>query len=247
LFVNASGSYAAFYNVTTGALGTVGGSSYSASIVGASGLYRCSVSYPYNTTFPSPQIRACAGDSSYNYTGTGQACVHLWGEQIEYGRYPSSNILNVGTQLTRAADVLTVGTPTNVAPGGFYDVQMVVAPNYAQNEPAADHPWLFFGAGSQLYYKQSDSKLYLQVPGAADIASGALTFARDTGLRVRATHRKGGRRLQVWNDATGASIYDSGPQAAASALSLGANVGVLGGASGATECADLRSMTVFRP
>jgi hypothetical protein len=124
---------------------------------------------------------------------------------------------------------------------------MVVAPNYAQNETAADHPWLYFGAGSQLYYKQSDAKLYLQVPGASDIASGALTFARETGLRVRATHRRGGRRLQVWNNATGASIYDSGPQAGASALSLGASVGILGNATTTAECADLRSVTVFRP
>lgn len=247
LFMRASGNYSSYFDLGAGQIGTVGSSVLARSISGTGGLYRCSVAYPENTSFPNRQFRAAAVDNGAQYTGTGAVALWFWGAQQENGIYPSSYIPNTTGQTARAADVLTVGTPSNIAPGGYYDVDLTIAPNYAQGETSADHPWLYFGAGSQLYYKQSDQKLYLQVPGASDIASGSLTFSRETAIRVRATHRADGRRLRVWTDSNGTIVYDSGVQVAANALSLGSSVGVLGDTSTSAECADLRSITVYRP
>jgi len=178
----------------------------------------------------------------------GTTTVHGYGWQKEGANvlYPSSWIPTTTDAVTRAADVLSCASSA-LSAGGFFDVAAVIAPNYADFETKADHDLLFFDADNRLYFKQSDRKLYHHFGGTVDIVSGALTFARDTGLAIRAQYRPSGRRLLVANAATGVVLFDSGVTSAGTSISLPATAYLLGDDSGAQECSDLRSISVYRP
>lgn len=173
------------------------------------------------------------------------AAIAFYACQFEAAKYPSSYIpiANGAQDQARAGDVLTA-SPSVVAPGGYFDIDLTFAPNYSQAEFAADHNLFYFDANNRLYLKQSDQTMILRLAGA-NVASGAFTFAREDAIRVRATHRKNGKRLQVAKN--GAVVYDSGGLSAAAAISPPASVGVLGDATTTTECADLRALTIYRP
>lgn len=167
--------------------------------------------------------------------------------QAEIGAYPSGAMLSVGSANAHGADILSVPVPANVAPGGFFDQRFVFAPHYASTESEAEHDIFFLGAGNRGYFSNADRKVYFHFGGLADLSSGALTFAREVVLDVRLTYRASHRRLSVRNAATGATLYDSGPQAAGSAISLPATAYLMGNASGSQECASLFAHAVYAP
>lgn len=162
----------------------------------------------------------------------------LYGYQIETGKYPGSVIPTAGAAVTRAADVLSVASPSVIAPGGFFDLTIVVAPNYATAEQAADHDLLFFDTNNRVFIQQSTAKVVLRI-GGADVLSSALTWSREQGLTIRAAHKASGRTLTVSGATTGNGTATGG---AASAISLPGTAYLLGNASGAEECSDLRSV-----
>jgi hypothetical protein len=160
-----------------------------------------------------------------------------WGAQIETdSAYPTSFLPNAGnTQLSRAADVLSIASPSLVAPGGFFKAELVVAPNYASTEFTGDHDLLYFGANDRLFIRQSDKKLVLRI-GGADVASAALTWAREQPISIRASHTKQGRALAVLGATTGNGSASAG---AVSGLTLPGTAYLLGNSSGAQESASL--------
>lgn len=163
----------------------------------------------------------------------------LWGWQVEQdASYPGSLIDGA-----RAQDILTAD-PASVAPGGYFNLDFTIAPNYAQSEFTADHNLVYFNANNRIYVKQSDQTFRLRL-GGSDTASGALTWARDDAMRVQARHSEGGKRIVVSKNGT--VVYDSGLLAAASAITLPGSVGVLGDTTTTTESADLRSLRILRP
>jgi hypothetical protein len=160
---------------------------------------------------------------------------YLFGSQSEVGAYPSSFIVGA-----RAADVLTVAAPAQIARGGFFDISLVVAPHYTQAEQAADHNLVYFGSNDRAFIRQSDHKVVLRI-GGADVVSSALTWSRNQALTVRVRHLASGRTLTV-SGATSGSGSTTG--VAVSAITLPATAYLLGGATGAEESADLQALTV---
>lgn len=162
----------------------------------------------------------------------------VYGHQIEASLYPSSIIPTGGATGTRAADVLSIPSPPVVAPGGFFDLTLTVAPNYATAEQAVDHTLLHFGVNDLVFLRASDHKVVLRI-GGADVASSALTWSRDQGLTIRARHGRDGRTLTVAGATTGNGTATAG---AVAAITLPGTAYLLGDSSGAQECADLRSV-----
>lgn len=177
--------------------------------------------------------------------GAGISSQRLYGVQVEGSvSYPSSLIISAGAATARAADVLSVTAPSQLAPGGFFDIDMTVALNYTQAEQAADHNLVYFDANNRVYVKQSNHTIVLRI-GGVDLASSALTWAREAGIRIRARHAASGRRLIVSGATTGNG--DSGTQSASAAITLPGTAYLMGSDTGAEECADLRSILALRP
>lgn len=193
-----------------------------------------------------PAVHAAATNYCYGRNSTATAgAAWLWGAQLEQGAlYPGSYIPATASSVLRAADVLTA-TTSAISTNGFFAVDFTFAPNYTQTEFTNDHNLVYFGANDRVYLKQSDKTLRLRL-GGVDIASTALTFAREDAIRVQATHSQTrGRRLVVSKN--GVPVYDSGTQSVGSAISLPGSVGILCDGTAALECADLRSIAVLRP
>jgi hypothetical protein len=80
--VNATGTGFAFFNVTTGVVGTT--SSATATITAATnGFYRCSVVFTASTGANTLDIRLASADGTTTYAGNGTSGVYLWGAQLE--------------------------------------------------------------------------------------------------------------------------------------------------------------------
>ncbi len=161
--------------------------------------------------------------------------VSVYSFQMEAGLYPGSAI---GPGVSRAADVLSLSSPALVAPGGFFDATIVVAPNYTQAEQGSDHDLLFFDTNNRVFVKASDHKIYLRI-GGVDVVSSALTWSRNQAITVHASHLAAGRALVV-SGATSGNGTTTGT--AVAAITLPATAYVLGNASGAQECSDLRAL-----
>ena len=107
--------HAAFFNLSTGAVGTVTASAVATITSIGNGWYRCSV------TPPSAVLASASGymqyafgsaDNTPNYTGNGTGNMFIWGAQLEAGAFPTPYIPTVASQITRLADS-AVMTGTN--------------------------------------------------------------------------------------------------------------------------------------
>jgi hypothetical protein len=99
--------HAAFFNLSTGAVGTVTASAVATITSIGNGWYRCSV------TPPSAVLASASGymqyafgsaDNTPNYTGNGTGNMFIWGAQAEAGAFATPYIPTVASQITRLAD-----------------------------------------------------------------------------------------------------------------------------------------------
>ncbi len=103
----------AFFNVSTGVVGTTGASISNASITSAgNGWYRITLRYTPAGAGGFIEISPVDGDNNYTGTKTGTNGVYLWGAQIEAGAFATSYIPTTTTSLTRNADAVSM-TGTN--------------------------------------------------------------------------------------------------------------------------------------
>jgi hypothetical protein len=105
----------AWFNLSSGVLGTIGSGLTSASITSVgNGWYRCSITATANATASgSFQIWLAPSDNTFTFTaGNTFDGVFVWGAQFEAGSFATSYIPTVASQVTRAADAASM-TGTN--------------------------------------------------------------------------------------------------------------------------------------
>ena len=107
-FGTAAGAY---FNLSTGVIGTVS-SGVTASILPAgNGWYRCIVT---RTTVASGTgqafVNLSTGDTVTLYTGDGTSGLYIWGAQLEAGSFATSYIPTLAASATRSADTASVAT-----------------------------------------------------------------------------------------------------------------------------------------
>jgi hypothetical protein len=118
----------AFFNLSSGVLGTIGSGLTSASITSVgNGWYRCSITATANATAAgSFQIWLAQSDNNFSLSsGNTFDGVFLWGAQFEAGAFATSYIPTVASQVTRAADAASMtgtnfSTWYNQGQGTFY-------------------------------------------------------------------------------------------------------------------------------
>lgn len=105
-------SYSAYFNVTTGVVGTVGAST-TATIEGpfANGFYRCTIASTVTSASAAAQnqfIYGASADNTATFAGDGTSGYHLWGTQLEAGAFATSYIPTTTASLTRNTDAVSM-------------------------------------------------------------------------------------------------------------------------------------------
>lgn len=98
----------AYYNLTTGATGTVTAGTASIQSVG-NGLYRCSLTATLAASAScTADIFLANADNTNSFAGNAFDGVSLWGFQVEAGAFATSYIPTVASQVTRLADLASM-------------------------------------------------------------------------------------------------------------------------------------------
>jgi hypothetical protein len=149
----------AWFNLSTGAVGTVAAGIASATISpAANGFYRCTIVYATTTTTAVVQIWLAPGDNQSTFgAGNTSDGLYIWGAQDELGAFPTSYIPTTTASATRAEDNVTAAATINNlvrATAGSAYVSAGKSPNAsgAGGNPtalgeAASSPCLFNTAG----------------------------------------------------------------------------------------------------
>ena len=105
-----SGSRTAYFNISNGTIGIVGGTGTVATIRPyANGWYRISMTATADATSTArARIYMAEGDGDVSYTGVVGNGTFIWGMQFEAGALPSSYIPTTSASVTRNADVATI-------------------------------------------------------------------------------------------------------------------------------------------
>lgn len=144
------GGQSAYFNVSSGAIGTVFGTGAAASIHAMpNGWFRCALTAPADTAGSSGDVyfQMADADSSPTYAGDGASGIYIWGVQLEAGSYPTSYIPTTAATVTRSADVATCTIPPRVVRlVTIYDdgttSQQTVTPGASYTIPTGQKPIL---------------------------------------------------------------------------------------------------------
>ena len=104
--IRIDGGQYAWFDLSSGAVGSITGSGSSSIEDFGNGWYRCSFTITTTSTTGQPHIYVTNSDGSQTLSGAdGVKGIYAWGAVVEQGSYPTSYIKTTSSQATRSADV----------------------------------------------------------------------------------------------------------------------------------------------
>jgi hypothetical protein len=95
-------SFAAYFNLLTGAVGTITGTTVASISSVGNGWYRCVISATTLAAAGNVAYRSASADNTDTYTGDGTSGVFIWGAQLNVGAVPAAYLQTVATAVTTA-------------------------------------------------------------------------------------------------------------------------------------------------
>jgi hypothetical protein len=94
----------AFFDLTTGTVGTVGVAATASIQAVENGWYRCSIVFAATAASNIFRLTLSTDGTTISYTGDGTSGIFLWGAQVEAASTPSTYIPTTSAAVTRTAD-----------------------------------------------------------------------------------------------------------------------------------------------
>lgn len=223
----------AFFNLTTGAVGTTANSPAHTSIKAyPNGWYRCAIGDTASASAAgTPTIRIASADGTDNYQGDNASGLFLWGADFESGGiFPSTYIPTVGSTVARNADVLTYPLIPGLNTQGTAFAQLMT--NWTTNAVASVA--VGFGVATELPLQVATSAATTTTSardGTNVVTKSGLTDL-STGLRKRAS-AWGGSTMIVTGDGVAVQSGNFDGDIGSTAIAIGSATGGAGNWFGA--------------
>jgi hypothetical protein len=108
LFEDSAGGRSAYFDLSNGTIGTVGGSATASITSVGNGWYRCSVTYTASGTLVRMRVATATANGTASYTGNGTSGIFVWGAQVEVSDFGATDYIPTTTA------AVSVGPVSNV-------------------------------------------------------------------------------------------------------------------------------------
>lgn len=185
----ATGGNGAYFDLDTGAVGTVT-AGYTATITNyGNGWYRCTITVTATAVGWSYEVQTASGNNGRLYTGDGTSGVYIYGAQLEAGAFATSYIPTTTAAVTRNADVATI-TGTNFS-SWWVASQGSVTANFRPSTVSGTRPIIQYDDGTAneiiaLRGNTTNPELYIVDDGTPQAQIDAGTIAANTNYRFAA-------------------------------------------------------------
>jgi hypothetical protein len=161
--------------------------------------------------------------------------------QVEQGGVFPTSFLATGAGV-RDADILRID-PTLALVNGFYDLSLLLAPNWGSLEKPGQSVLYYFDVANFVYYDAADQMMYLRSNGG-NFGVGPLVWSRNQEIRVSVRATANGRRVSV----EGATSGNGEVVIPAAAIPIAVPGGAFCLGDGTVSIsADLRAIEFFQP
>lgn len=218
---NGATSAGAYFNLSTGAIGTTDAGVTATVKAYPNGWYRLEIVRTLAASAACEfDIYLATGDGGFIYTGNGASGAYLWGAQIELGAFASTYIPTTTASVPRNADVLTYPFAGNASAsvGSAY----AEASSFWTTAPTTPTAAVQFGSSGQILVNGGSVSTTFRAFDGTNVADISGLSSTTTAPRKRASSW-GGSTMSVTGDGASPTIASFDGAMSSTAIGIGVN------------------------